>query len=136
MRYISQPIQHECLPLLAISASVCLFVTVVYILFPSITCEACLPVNSLFTRVWRCQSLEIYLAVADPDIRLREPHDVAIQTFGWGRKFNVSQYLTFISSLEKTKVYIYTEWGPWPDLHPLDPPLILGAEINNIRPTL
>ena len=28
----------------------------------------------------------------------------------------VSQYLTFISSLEGANVYSQTGWGPWPDL--------------------
>jgi len=51
--------------------------------------------------------------VADPDIRLG------------GTIENVSQYLTFISSLKGEEKFIAKlDGGPWPDLHPLDPPLL------------
>jgi len=55
-------------------------------------------------------------SVAGPDIWIGVGHIMWwIQTFGWGRQFNVSQYLTFISSFEGAKVNSQTKWGSWPD---------------------
>jgi len=69
-------------------------------------------------------------ALADPDTG---PGATSMQTFGYGSNLHVckyvSQYLTYISSLEGAKVYSQTGWGgARPDLAPaLDPPLWTNA---------
>ena len=53
--------------------------------------------------------------LADTNIRLGV---TSIQTFGWGQ-LNVSQYITFISSLEVGAKFIAKQNGePWLDLPP------------------
>jgi len=49
----------------------------------------------------------------NPDSRVG---DTSMLIFGWGVIYYVSQYLTFISSLEAAKVYSQTGWAgfsPW-----------------------
>ena len=48
----------------------------------------------------------------------------SVRPLGWGQ-FNVSKYLTIVSSLEEVaKVYIQTRWEGHGRISPLDPPRI------------